>query len=100
VELYFLTAIEKLDSAHPGLVDDVCVWFTQGLPVRRVTEMVMEKYNVKVTRSAVAGFRTKRWVPQQRMLCEKRLNVLAQIQVQRELAVKAGLAQQLRGEQR
>ena len=93
-----LTKIEILDAQYPGLADDVRKWFAQGIAATRIVQFLAEKYRVSMSATPIARFRSRRWVPEQRLLQEKRAAVRAAEDVAREREVKASLAVQVPGE--
>jgi hypothetical protein len=93
-----LTKIEELDQRFPGLADKVKMWFAQGIPARKIAELLFEQYKVSVSATPISSFRSRRWVPEQELLREKRLAALAAREVSREQAIKASLASEVPGE--
>ena len=95
---FVLTAVEKFDLQHPGFADDVRQWLAQGISAAKIEPLLSAKYQIPIPPGIVGRFRTRCWVPEQRLLREKRLAALAEEQVAQELAIKAELAQEARGE--
>jgi hypothetical protein len=95
-----LTKIEKLDGQFPGLADDVRKWLTRGIFCREIAGLLAEKYPVSVTTGTVGSFRMRRWVPEQELLREKRIEALAAQMVASEREIKAALAAEDPGETR
>jgi len=93
-----LTKIEKLDFQFPGLADQLGEWFAQGIGVREIPRLLLEKYNISISATPVAKFRCHFWVPEQEMLREKRLNALAELQAAHEQALRASLAAEVAGQ--
>lgn len=83
-----LTRIEQLDQRLPGLADTVRVWFNQGIPLRKVTALLFQQYNVSVPRSTVANFRSRRWVREQEEKHRKEILERAFQRASRERALK------------
>jgi hypothetical protein len=86
-----LGMVEQLDGIFPGLADQVRMWFLQGVPVRQVPRLLMKQYNVSISATPIARFRTRRWVPEQEIVREKRLTAQAALQVSREETMRASL---------
>lgn len=95
-----LTKIEKLEGQFPGLADDVRKWLARGVACDEIAGLLSEKYPVPVSPSQVKIFRAHRWVPEQELLREKRIAVLAAQMVASEREVKAALAAEDPGETR
>ncbi len=77
-----LTRIEILDHNHPGLADQMREWFLQGIAVRKIPPLVLEKYNLRVSDTHVARFRRRRWVRELETAREKRIEAF----IEQELA--------------
>ncbi len=77
-----LTRIEILDHDHPGLADQLREWFLQGIPVRKIPPLVLEKYNLRVSDTHVARFRRRHWVRELDLAREKRIEAF----IEQELA--------------
>jgi hypothetical protein len=86
---YRLTTIEKLDQRFPGLADQVRTWFAQGIPAREIAELLGAQYGARASEDAVEYFRSRRWVPEQELLREKKIAALAAQEVSREQAIRA-----------
>ena len=93
-----LTKIEKLDTQYPGLADDVGKWFSQGISSCKVANLIFEKYRMVVVPRTVGGFRSRRWVPEQKLLREKRIAARAAQEAAREREIRQSLARQALGE--
>ncbi len=87
-----LTKVEKLDYQHPGLADQLRQWLSQGISSRRIVELVFGRYQVCLSKSAIAYFRKARWVPEQEHLLEKKIEARAAQEVAREQETKAAMA--------
>ncbi len=92
-----LTKIEKLDHDYPGLADQVREWFAQGVAVRQVPKLVFAKYNLRITETPVARFRSRRWVQEQELMQEKRIEALIARLYAHDDEIALALAQQLHG---
>lgn len=92
-----LTKIEKLDYHYPGLADQVREWFAQGVGVRQIPGLLFAKYNLRITETPVARFRTRRWVPEQELIQQKRIEALIARIYARDDEIALGLAKQLHG---
>jgi hypothetical protein len=90
-----LTKVEELEVRHPGLADQLRVWFSQGIFVRQIPELITEQYKVPVSESAISSFRRKRWVPEQELLREKKLNAIVALEVAREQEIRASMASRI-----
>ena len=93
-----LTKIEKLDQQFPGLADDVRKWFAQGISCEKIAELLFERYQVSLSAAPIGSFRCRRWVPEQDLLQEKRIETLAAQEAAREREIKAALAGAAPGE--
>ena len=91
-----LSAIELLDQRFPGLADRVRKWFAEGVSCQKVAELLVEQYGAgaRVAHSTVGSFRLKRWVAEQRLLQQKKIEILAAQQVAQEREMKAKLARE------
>jgi hypothetical protein len=92
-----LTKIEQLDQRIPGLAENVKRWFSQGVSSEQVAVLIFKHYQVSLTSSPVSSFRTRRWVPEQELLEEKKIAALAALEVAREEAIRASMASQVPG---
>lgn len=90
-----LTKIEKLDAQYPGLADSIRKWFLQGIPMQEISELLREHYKLAISTFPIAKFRAKRWVPEQRLLREKKIEARAAQEVADERQVKASVASQM-----
>jgi hypothetical protein len=93
-----LSKIERLDQEHPGLADDARKWFAQGISCRKIAALLSDKYQIALTMTPVGRFRCRRWVPEQNLLREKRIELLAAQQIAEEREVRATLAREFPGE--
>ena len=92
-----LTSIEKLDQRFPGLAAKVRMWFDQGISVQKVSELLLEEYQVSVSRSTVGRFRTRRWVPERELRQEKEAQAAATAEFARMQEMQSRLDQNFRG---
>jgi hypothetical protein len=95
-----LTRIEKLDQEFPGLADDVRKWFSQGISSEKIAVRLFERYTVSLTEAPVSSFRLRRWVPEQRLLMEKKIAAQAAFELEREREVRAAINRNSLGEMR
>ncbi len=86
-----LTKVEKLDYQHPGLADQLRQWMSQGIPCRQIVELVLERYQVRLSKSALGRFRTRRWAPEQERLREKLVEAHAAQELQREREIRSAM---------
>ncbi len=93
-----LTKIEVLDQQYPGLADQVREWFCKGTSAKKVVALVGERYQVLLPIGTVLNFRSRRWVPEQKLLLEKKIALQAAAQVARDQAVRASLIARMAGE--
>ena len=80
--------IEELDQRFPGLADKVRTWFNQGVPVRKVADLLFEQYQVAVPRATVGNFRARCWAPERELANRKRMTQIAIEEILRELEMK------------
>ncbi len=92
-----LTKIEMLDHQYPGLADQLRQWFLQGIAVRQIPRLVLEKYELHISETPVARFRRRRWVREQEMAMQQRIQVLVEEQIARDEAARAGVRNSRRG---
>jgi hypothetical protein len=92
-----LTKIEQLDQRIPGLAENVKKWFSQGISSEQIAVLLYNHYRVVLTSSPVSSFRSRRWVPEQELLEDKKLSILAALEVAHEQEVRASMAVQARG---
>lgn len=96
--MHGVSKIEKLDLQHPGLADDTRKWFSEGTSCQKIVALLGARYQVTVSKTQVARFRCRSWVPEQKLLRLKKLEILAVQEVAREREVKATLAAAAAGE--
>lgn len=92
-----LTKLEKVDQQLPGLADDVRKWFAQGISCTRIAALIAERYPISLSRTPVARFRARRWVPEQERLREKRIELLAAQELAREQAIRDSMLAEVAG---
>ena len=97
-----LSRIELLDHQFPGLADRVRQWFAEGVSCQKIAALLVEQYGAaaRTAHSAVGSFRLKRWVPEQRLLQKKKIEILARQQVAQEREMRATLAREFPREAR
>jgi hypothetical protein len=95
---YQLSKIEQLDVQFPGFADDIRNWLLQGIAAAKIPALLFEKYRVSVTAGMVGHFRSERWVPEQRLLREKKIAARAELEVSRDMAAKASMAERAPGD--
>jgi hypothetical protein len=93
-----LTKIEKLDQRFPGLADNVRKWFAQGVSAKKIAVLLFQQYQVSLSPTPVGSFRSRRWVPEQELLRERKIAARAALEVSRELEITASLASEVPGE--
>ncbi len=96
-QLKRLTKIEKLDHDYPGLADQLREWFLQGIAVRKIPGLVLEKYQLHISETPVARFRRRRWVREHEMAMQQRIQVLVEEQIACEEAKRARIRNGRRG---
>jgi hypothetical protein len=90
-----LTKIEQLDQRFPGLADDVVRWFSQGVSVEEIPRLLFAKYNIFMSASPVAKFRSRRRLCGQRSLHDPLLKILESVHFAPERSLSAYLAAKL-----
>jgi len=93
-----LTKIEQLDQRFPGLADQVRKWFAQGISAEKIAALLFEQYQVSLSATPVSSFRSRRWVPEQERLKDKKIAALAALEVAREQEITASMASPVPGE--
>ncbi len=88
-----LTKVEKLDYQHPGLADSIRDWFLQGISAQQISDLVRERYKLAISKFPIAKFRVKVWVPEQKLLTEKRIEarVAQELASEREMRAESDL---------
>ena len=97
-----LSRIELLDQQFPGLADRVRKWFAEGVSCQKIAALLVEQYGAaaRTAHSTVGSFRLKRWVPEQRLLQQRKIEILARQQVAQEREMRATLAREFPREAR
>lgn len=83
-----LTRIELLEQEKPGLEDQVCRWFAQGIAATKVAELLLEKYQVRIRPRTVGGYRAARWVPMCHRAQERKEAQLVDREIAREEEIR------------
>ncbi len=86
-----LSTVEILDQRFPGLADQLRQWMSEGIPCRQIAELVFERYQVRLSKSALGRFRTRRWAPEQERLREKMVEAHAAQELEREREIHSAL---------
>ena len=86
-----LTQVEKLDVRFPGLAEQVRAWFDQGIPIRSVSELLLECYGVSVPGTTLGNFRIRRWARDRELLRKKKIAGRAAQEIALERAIAASL---------
>jgi hypothetical protein len=87
-----LTQVEKLDVRFPGLAEQVRAWFDQGIPIRSVSELLLEHYSVSVPGTTLGNFRKLRWARDRELLRKTKIAARAAHEIALERAIAASLA--------
>ncbi|MDR3677323.1 MAG: hypothetical protein P4N24_17680 [Acidobacteriota bacterium] len=93
-----LTKIEQLDGRYPGLADKVRKWFAQGISAKQIVGLLFEQYQISLSPTPVSSFRSRRWVPEQELLRDKRISAMAAMEVAREQEIRASMVARVAGE--
>jgi|SRR5271157_5041427 len=93
-----LTKIEQLDQRFPGLADNVGKWFAQGFSAEKIVALLFDEYHISLSKTPVSSFRSRRWVPEQDLLRDRKIAALVALEVSREQEIRASMASRLPGE--
>jgi hypothetical protein len=93
-----LSKIERLDQQYPGMADDTRNWLAQGISCEKIAVRLSDKYQVAIATSPVKRFRCGRWVPEQKLLRERKIALLAAQQVAQEKEMRAILTREFPSE--